>query len=149
MGKAEGYLFGFIGVFMAIMGVIYWFSSHDWTGTTCIALASGLGLLVTFYLVFTARRMGPRPEDRAEAEIAEGAGDLAHFSPASAWPIMLAFSAAAALVGFIFGLWITFIAIGGVLFSGVGLLFENFRGVNQATEEATGVDPVGMGGGHG
>ena len=93
--------------------------------------------------------MGPRPEDRPEAEIAEGAGDLAHFSPASAWPIALAGSAALGMLGFIFGLWITFIAIGFVLFTGVGLLFENFKGNNAATEDATGIDPVGMGGGHG
>ncbi len=149
MGKAEGYLFAFIGVFMAVMDVIYWFSSYDWTGTTCIALTAGLGLLVAFYLVFTARRMGPRPEDRPDAEISEGAGDLAHFSPASHWPIALAASTVVGLLGFIFGLWLTFIAIGLILFSGVGLLFENFRGLNQHTEEATGVSPTGMGGGHG
>jgi hypothetical protein len=149
MGRTEGYLFTFIGVFMAGMGVIYWYSSHDWTGTTCIALSAGLATLTAFYLTFTARRMGPRPEDRPDAEIAEGAGDLAHFSPASIWPIGLALSAALGLIGFIFGLWITFIAIGGVLFTGVGLLFENFRGVNLHTEEATGVSPTGMGGGHG
>lgn len=149
MGKAEGYLFGFIGLFMAVMGVIYWFSSKDWTGTTCIALSAGLGLLVTFYLVFTARRMGPRPEDRPDAEIAEGAGDLAHFSPHSAWPVALAFSAATGLLGFIFGLWLTFIAVGLILFSGVGLLFEHYQGNHLATEDATGVDPIGMGGGHG
>ena len=149
MGMVEGYFFGFIGVFMAIMDVIYWYSSHDWTGTTCIALTAGLGLLVTTYLMFTARRMGSRPEDRPDAEIAEGAGDLAHFSPASAWPVALAFSAALGLIGFIFGLWITFIAVARVLISGVGLLFENFRGLNLHTEEATGVSPTGLGGGHG
>lgn len=149
MGKAEGYLFGFIGVFMAVVGVIYWFSSHDWTGTTCIALASGLGLLVTFYLSFTAKRMGPRPEDRPDAEIAEGAGDLAHFNPSSPWPIGVAFSAALGMIGFIFGLWLTFIAVVLVLFTGTGLLFEHFRGNNLHTEQETGVDPIGMGGGHG
>ncbi len=149
MGKVEGYLFSFIGLFMAGMAVIYWFSSHDWTGTTCITLAAGLGTLTAFYLTFTAHRMGPRPEDREDAEIAEGAGDLAHFSPASFWPIGLAFSAGFVLLGFIFGLWITFIAVGGVLVFGVGLLFENFRGLNQNTEDAIGVSPTGIGGGHG
>lgn len=149
MGKVEGYIFAFLSTFLGVVAVIYWFASHDWTGTTCLALSFGLGLLVAFYLIFTNRRMGDRPEDRPNAEIAEGAGDLAHFSPASAWPIALAGSAALVLVGFIFGLWITFIAVALVLITGVGLLFENFRGLNQHTEEAIGVSPTGLGGGHG
>lgn len=149
MGKTEGYVFTALGIFLAGVSVIYWFSSHDWTGTTCLVLSAGLAALIAFYLVFTARRMGPRPEDRPEAEVAEGAGDLAHFSPGSPWPIGVAGSAALGLLGFIFGLWITFIAIALVLFTLTGLLFEHFRGVNLHTEDEVGVDPVGMGGGHG
>ena len=39
---------------------------------------------------FVSRRIDPRPEDRPDAEIAEGAGDLGFFSPGSYWPIGIA-----------------------------------------------------------
>lgn len=146
MGKAEGYFFTFIGIFLAVSDLVYWPVSHDWTGTVCLALSSGLGFLIAFFLITANRRMGDRPEDRHDARIEEGAGDLAHFSPYSVWPVALAFSSVMGLIGFIFGLWITFIAAAAVLVTGVGLLFEHFRGHHLATEEETGVDPIGMGG---
>jgi hypothetical protein len=149
MGKAEGYLFAFVGVFIIISDVVYWPVSHDWTGTVCLALTAGLGLLIAFYLITANRRLGERPEDHGDARIEEGAGDLGHFSPYSVWPVSLAFSAVMGLIGFIFGLWITFIAIAAVLVTGIGLLFEHYRGHHLATEDETGVDPIGLGGGHG
>jgi lipooligosaccharide transport system permease protein len=44
--KVEGYLFAFIAVFLAGADVVYWFTSHDPTGTTALALGVGLGTLV-------------------------------------------------------------------------------------------------------
>ena len=38
--KVEGYLFLFIAVFLAPVDVVYWFTSHDPTGTTAIVPAS-------------------------------------------------------------------------------------------------------------
>jgi len=32
--KIEGFLFAFIAVFLAPVTVVYWFTSHDPTGTT-------------------------------------------------------------------------------------------------------------------
>ena len=46
-----------------------------------------LTLLVTFYLGFHASKMDPRPEDRQDAEIADGAGELGFFPPYSWWPL--------------------------------------------------------------
>jgi hypothetical protein len=144
MGKIEGYFFSFICVFLIISDIVYWFMSHDPTGTTCIALAACLGALSGGYLTYTARRTGPRPEDRDEAEISEGAGEIGHFSPGSPWPIAMAFSANAFVLGFIFGLWICFIAAVTFLFSVTGLLFEHYRGNHLHTEEAIGIDPITM-----
>lgn len=146
MGKVEGYLFAFVAVFLAAVDVVYWFMSHDPTGTTCIALTVGLGGLSGFYLLVTARRSGPRPEDRGDADISEGAGDLGHFSPGSPWPIGLAFSANLVFLGLIFGVWLSFIGAAGLLLTLTGLLFEHYRGHNVHTEELVGVDPVGMAG---
>ncbi|HEX7354547.1 MAG TPA: cytochrome c oxidase subunit 4 [Mycobacteriales bacterium] len=149
MGKAEIYYYAFIGIFFAIADAVYWPMSHEWAGTVCMALGALMGLLVAFYLAVTHRRLGERPEDHGDALIEDGAGDLGHFSPYSVWPIGLAFFAVMFLIGFIFGLWITFISVAGVLITGCGLLFEHYRGWHLTTEEQTGVDPVGMDGGHG
>jgi hypothetical protein len=46
-----------------------------------------LTLLVTLYLGVHASRMEPRPEDRQDAEIADGAGELGFFPPYSWWPL--------------------------------------------------------------
>ena len=43
---------------------------------------------------FVSRRIDPRPEDRQDAEIADGAGEIGFFSPGSYWPFGLALSAA-------------------------------------------------------
>ncbi len=49
-----------------------------------------LTAMVTLYLGFHASRMDPRPEDRKEGEIADGAGELGFFPPYSWWPLWCA-----------------------------------------------------------
>ncbi len=144
MGRVESYFFAVIGIFLVGSDIVYWFASGDPTGTTCIALAACLTGLCALYLGYTARRTGPRPEDRVDGEISEGAGDLGHFSPGSPWPIAMALSANVLVLGFIFGLWISFIAVVTLLLSITGLLFEHYRGNHLHTEEAIGIDPITM-----
>ena len=67
--KVEGWLFLGCGVFFAGADVVYWYTSYDPTGTTALALAVGLALLTGFYVLFTGRRLPPRPEDNPEGEI--------------------------------------------------------------------------------
>lgn len=121
--KVEGYIFAGIAVFLAGTDVIYWIYSHDPTGTTALALATGLGALVGTYLLVTARRMEPRLEDRDDADISDGAGELGFFSPYSWAPLWCAIAAATCFLGIIFGWWLFFIgaafavpAIGSMLF---------------------------------
>ena len=45
------------------------------------------------YFWFVSRRIDLRPEDRDEAEIADGAGEIGFFSPGSYWPFGLALAA--------------------------------------------------------
>ena len=74
----------------------YWLvtdaSEHggDWTGTSALTMTTLLTLMVTIYLGFHAKRMDPRPEDRKDAEIADGAGELGFFPPYSWWPLWTA-----------------------------------------------------------
>ena len=121
--RVEGYLFAAIAVFLGGTDVVYWFTSHDPTGTTALALGTGLGALVGIYLLFAARRMEPRPEDRDDADISEGAGELGFFSPYSWAPLWCALAAATCFLGIVFGWWLFFIgaafavpAIGSMLF---------------------------------
>jgi Cytochrome c oxidase subunit IV len=109
--KVEGYLFAFIACFLAPIDVIYWFTSHDPTGTTALALAVALGALVGSYLLVAASRMDARPEDREDAEISDGAGEMGFFSPYSWAPLWCALSAATIFAGVVFGWWLTYIGV--------------------------------------
>jgi hypothetical protein len=121
--KVEGYLFAFIAVFLLPTDIVYWFNSHDPTGTTALALGVGLGTLVASYLLVTARRIEPRPEDLQDAEIADGAGEIGFFSPYSWAPLWCAGAAAMIFAGVVFGWWLVFLgamfaipAVGSMVF---------------------------------
>jgi hypothetical protein len=126
--KVEGWLFVGSAAFFAIMDVIYWHFSKDPTGTTALALSVGLAFLTGFYLLFTGRRLPPRPEDRPDAEIAEGTGELGFFSPHSWWPLITGMSAAVAALGAAIGWWLFLIGMLFVLMSAIGFVFEYYRG---------------------
>jgi hypothetical protein len=88
--KAEAMIFAICTVFFLLVTPAYWFISYDPTGTSALTMTFLLALLVTFYLGFHANRMEPRPEDRHDAEIADGAGELGFFPPHSWWPLWCA-----------------------------------------------------------
>lgn len=126
--KVEAWIFGINAIFFALVAPIYWWMSEDWTGTSALAMTTFLMLLVTFYLGFTARRMEPRPEDRPEAEIAEGAGELGFFPPYSWQPLFCASALAVFVLGIVFGWWLSLIGLG---FGSVALslfVLEYYRG---------------------
>ena len=121
--KVEGYLFAFIAVFLGAVDIVYWIYSGDPTGTTALALGTGLGALVGSYLLFTGSRMEPRPEDLDDADISDGAGELGFFSPYSWAPLWCGLAAATCFLGIVFGWWLFLIgaafavpAIGSMLF---------------------------------
>jgi hypothetical protein len=126
--RIEGYLFVFSALFFALMDVVYWLWSHDPTGTTALALTVMLAGLIGFYLLFTGRRVGPRPEDDKEAEIADGAGELGFFSPHSWWPLFAALAAATASLGVVIGWWMLLIGMFAVVLAAIGFVFEYYRG---------------------
>jgi hypothetical protein len=123
--KVEGLVFSIIGVFLGAAGLVYWFMSKDPTGTAALGVSFGFGMLVGGYLLFTARRMEPRPQDRPDAEVAEGEGELGHFSPGSYFPFFIAASAATVLLGVQFGYWLAIIGAIILLGAVIGLVFEN------------------------
>jgi len=126
--KVEGYLFVGCAAFFAASDVVYWHYSKDPTGSTALALAVGLAFLSGFYILFTGRRLPPRPEDRSDAEVSEGTGELGFFSPHSWWPLITGLSAAVAALGAAIGWWLFLIGMLFVLLSAIGFVFEYYRG---------------------
>jgi hypothetical protein len=124
--KVEGYLFAFIFTFLVLTGSIYLILSGDPSGGVPLFFAAGLGLIIGYYLLYTARRMEPRPEDRPDAEQEDGAGEVGFFSPHSWWPLWLAVSATLMFGGIIFGLWLVIIGGAASLVAVTGLLLEYY-----------------------
>ena len=79
--KVEGLLFAGLAVFFGIVAAAYWVLSREPAGTAALVLSGGLGFIVGYYLLFTSRRIDPRPEDDLEANVSDGAGDMGFFSP--------------------------------------------------------------------
>ena len=130
--KVEGLLFGVYAVFLILVTAIYWLLSQDPTGTACLLLSGFLAFMVGYYLWFTARRMEARPEDRGDADISEGSGEMGFFSPHSWWPIYTAGAFTITAIGLIFGPWLFLIGFVLVLITSMGFLFEYYVGVNRS-----------------
>jgi len=126
--KSETWIFVLCSIFFVLITPVYWFASGDWTGTTALGMTFLLTTLVAFYLGFHANKMEPRPEDRKDGEIAEGAGELGFFPPFSWWPLWCGLSLATMTLGVAIGWWL--FIIGGFLgtLALCGLIFEYYRG---------------------
>jgi hypothetical protein len=126
--KAEAWIFVICTVFFVGVAPAYWFITSDPTGTSALVMTALLTALVSFYLGFHATRMEPRPEDRKEAEIADGAGELGFFPPYSWWPLWCALTLAMIVLGVVIGWWLVFIGSVFGLLALQGLIFEYYRG---------------------
>ncbi len=127
--RTTGRLFALLAIFFALLAVIYWFLSKEPAGTAALVFTGALGFLVAFYLLFTAKRVEPLPEDDDEGEVAEGAGVQGFYSPHSWWPLPVAGSAALIGFGLVFAMW-WLIILAGVftVIATAGLIFEYYHG---------------------
>jgi hypothetical protein len=127
--KAEAWIFGICAVFVLLVTPVYWLMSEDPTGTAALTMTCLLSALIFFYLYFHASRMEPRPEDRKDAEIADGAGELGFFPPYSWWPLWCAACLAVMVFGIAIHAWWLFI-IGAIVGACAlcGLIFEYYVG---------------------
>ena len=129
--KVEALIFNLIAVFCVASAVVYGVWSKEPIGTTALVLSGGLTALIGGFFWFVSRRIDARPEDRKDAEIADGAGELGFFSPASYWPFGLAFSAAVMGLALAFWYpWLVAIGVVALLVTIGGLLFEYYVGQN-------------------
>lgn len=127
--KHETWLFVICTVFLVLVTPAYWLITNDWTGTSALTMTTLLTLMVSLYLGVHAARMDPRPEDRKDGEIADGAGELGFFPPYSWWPLWCALALSTVVFATAMSAWWLLI-IGGVIgmVTLSGWIFEYYRG---------------------
>ena len=122
----EARLFEIITAFCFLVGIVYAVLTGEPVGVAGLFLTGGLCLIVGTYFRFVARRLETvRPEDNAEAEVSDGAGDVGFFPPSSYWPIALAGAAGLLAISLAFFLvWAITISVIILLLAVAGLVFE-------------------------
>ena len=128
--KVEGGLFVGGAIFYFVVSTVYWFLTYEPVGTTALGLTGGLSFLIGFYVMFTGKRVGPRPEDRMDADITEADVDYGFFPPHSWWPLPMAASAAVVAVGLVIQPWLLALGAVALVMSIIGFVFEYYRGVD-------------------
>ncbi len=126
--KIEGRIFGLGAIFMVVVAGIYWYFSHDPIGTTALVMSGGLTFLIAFYVLYTAKRVYPRPEDRGDGEIEEADPEYGFFSPHSWWPLAVGLSTFVIVLGLIFATWVIVLGVSLLFLALIGWLFEYYRG---------------------
>jgi hypothetical protein len=127
--KVEAWIFAITTAFFVVVSPAYWLIAGDWTGTSALVMTTLLAAMVTLYLGFHAAKMEPRPEDRKDAEISDGAGELGFFPPYSWWPLWCAASLGVIVYGVAIGAWwLVIIGFGLGAVALAGWVFEYYRG---------------------
>jgi Cytochrome c oxidase subunit IV len=117
--KVESFFYLGVTAFFVVIGTIYWFTSYEDAGTTMLAASSLLGLFAGGYLLLQSRRFPPRPEDRPDATLADGAGPVDQFPASTIWPFVFGFGATVFATGFVFGIWVV---LGGAIVLVLGIV---------------------------
>jgi hypothetical protein len=139
--RTEWRIFGIVSGFLLVVTFIYggWTAGEsgrvEWVGTVALLLSFLLCAMCGGFFWFVSRRIDPRPEDRADGEIADGAGEVGFFSPGSYWPFGLALAAAIAGLGMaLWQFWLIAVGLLAVIFAACGLLFEYYTGTRRTAE---------------
>ena len=115
-------IFAGVAAFLFGAAIVYGLWTHgetghlEWIGTVALILSGLLCSMCGGFFWFVSRRIDARPEDRPEAEIADGAGEVGFFSPGSYWPFGLALGMVMVVLG------------------AAGLLFEYYSGTRHTAE---------------
>ena len=72
--------------------------------------------------------MKPRPEDRTDASMEEGAGVIGSFPASSIWPFVLGMGLFLMVLSMVFGLWLIAPGAALVVSSVIGVTVESRRG---------------------
>jgi len=129
--KIQGHIFLWLSAFFLAVTVVYGLWSREPGGTTVLALAFGLAIMIGYYLTFTARRVDSGAQDNKDADVADDAGEVGFFSPFSWQPLALAFGLAVGFLGIAIRWWLVYFSIPVILLALFGWVFEYYHGENQ------------------
>jgi hypothetical protein len=126
--KFEAYFLIFLGIFGAILALVYGVLSDELAGTVMLAGFALLGLFPGGYYLWWHRRMGMRAEDNPNAELADGAGVVGYFPSSSIWPFVFGLGCALVALALVFGFWTALPGFFLVLAAGFGIVSESRHG---------------------
>ncbi|HET9516792.1 MAG TPA: cytochrome c oxidase subunit 4 [Actinoplanes sp.] len=139
--KTEYKIFLGVAAFLFGCAIVYGFwtrgeTGHvEWIGVVALSLSGLLCAMCGGFFWFVANRIDLRPEDRPDAEISEGAGEVGFFSPGSYWPFGLALASAIAALGLVFWMpWLIATGLVMVILAACGLLFEYYTGTRRMVD---------------
>jgi len=108
---------------------LIWYDGIEWVGSVALLFTALMGSLIAFYIGRVHKAQGGElPEDVLTSDIDDGDPELGEFSPWSWWPIILAASAALAMMGLAIGTWIFPIGLSLFVVAIVGWVYEYYRG---------------------
>jgi hypothetical protein len=122
----------FVGgaVIVGATAALYWIITYEDAGSVLLALMFAALLMMGGWLALQARRLDrPRPEDRDDADPADGAEVVGYFPSSSIWPFVGACGVVVLSVGLVFGVWLSL--FGGIL---VGLATVGYAAEANAKE---------------
>lgn len=139
--KTNANLWWLLAAFFGLMTVVYtwwniiehssltWYHAIEWVGTVALLFTAFMAMLIAFYVnrVHSAQG-GELPEDTLTADIDDADPEMGEFSPWSWWPLVLAFSAALAVLGLAVGTFLLPIGFAVFVVAIVGWVYEYYRG---------------------
>ncbi|MFV2019462.1 cytochrome c oxidase subunit 4 [Micromonospora sp. LOL_023] len=139
--RTEWRIFAVVAAFLLVVSGAYpaWTYGQmghvEWIGSTALILSFLLCTMCGGFFWFVSRRIDLRPEDRPDAEVADGAGEVGFFSPGSYWPFGVALAATIAGLGLVFWQWwLIIFGLVSVTLAAAGLLFEYYTGTRRTAE---------------
>ncbi|KZE90703.1 cytochrome c oxidase subunit 4 [Microbacterium sp. TNHR37B] len=139
--KTNVNLWWILGVFFLLITVLYtgwniiehsqlpWYNAIEWVGSTALLFSVFMSAMIAFYVGRVHKAQGGElPEDVLTSDIDDGDPELGEFSPWSWWPLVLAFSAALAIVGLAVGTFLLPIGVAVFVVAIVGWVYEYYRG---------------------
>ncbi len=126
--RVEAWFLVGVGIFFGLTALAYWFWGYEQGGTMMLVGTVTLGLIPGSYYLWWSHRMKPRPEDRTDGTLAEGAGVIGSFPSSSVWPFVFGMGIFLVVLGLVFGAWLMAPGFALVISSAVGYSVESRRG---------------------